>query len=205
MVHFLGVGLLLGLSAGLAPGPLLTLVIAETLQKDVGAGIRVALAPLVSDLPIILVSVYALSAMSDFNWVLGIISIVGGCVVFHMGMGSIRTKGVETEREAGADNALAKGVMVNVLSPHPYLFWVSVGAPTVYKAMDVNMGAAAMFILGFYILLVGSKVGLAVAAGRSRNLLKGRAYVYTMRGLGAALCLLALFLFKDGLSLLGAI
>ncbi len=38
-------GIILGLSAGLAPGPLLTLVIAATLRRDAAAGIRVALPP----------------------------------------------------------------------------------------------------------------------------------------------------------------
>jgi threonine/homoserine/homoserine lactone efflux protein len=34
-----------GLSAGLSPGPLLTLVIAETLKRGIAAGIRIAVAP----------------------------------------------------------------------------------------------------------------------------------------------------------------
>lgn len=71
MSHFLFMGLVLGLSAGLAPGPLLTLVVSETLRHHVGAGIRVALAPLISDLPIVLVSVGILSTMADFEAVLG--------------------------------------------------------------------------------------------------------------------------------------
>ncbi len=78
MSHFLFMGLVLGLSAGLAPGPLLTLVVSETLRHHVGAGIRVALAPLISDLPIVLVSVGILSTMADFEAVLGGISLGGG-------------------------------------------------------------------------------------------------------------------------------
>ncbi|MBT4876955.1 MAG: LysE family translocator, partial [Desulfobacula sp.] len=46
MIHYLTIGMVLGLSAGLAPGPLLTLVISETLLHDIRAGIKVAMAPL---------------------------------------------------------------------------------------------------------------------------------------------------------------
>ncbi|MCF8114522.1 MAG: LysE family transporter [Desulfotignum sp.] len=203
MIHFMTIGLVLGLSAGLAPGPLLTLVVSETLRYHVGAGIRVALAPLISDLPIVVISVGLLSTMTDFEAVLGGISLVGGVVVFRMGWHSLKTRALVIEPAAASGNALAKGVLVNVLSPHPYMFWISVGAPVFHKAMAVNMAAAAAFISGFYLLLVGSKVALALLVGRSRSIIQGQAYVYTMRGLGLALCLLALVLVKDGLTLLG--
>ncbi|MDZ7667322.1 MAG: LysE family transporter [Desulfotignum sp.] len=121
-----------------------------------------ALAPLISDLPIVLVSVGILSSMAGFE-----------------------------------------AVLVNVLSPHPYLFWMTVGAPLVHRALAVNMAAAGAFIAGFYVLLVGSKVVLALVVARSKAVIKGRAYVVIMRGLGAVLCLLALILVKDGLTLLG--
>ncbi len=39
MIHFLVMGSLLGFSAGIAPGPLLTLVVSETLAHDVRSGI----------------------------------------------------------------------------------------------------------------------------------------------------------------------
>jgi threonine/homoserine/homoserine lactone efflux protein len=202
MIHFLFMGLVLGLSAGLAPGPLLTLVVSETLRYHAGAGIRVALAPLISDLPIVLVSVGVLSTMADFEAVLGGISLVGGVVVFRMGIHSVKTKALVIEPEMSGRNALAKGVLVNVLSPHPYLFWISVGAPLVHRAMAVNIAAAGAFIAGFYLFLVGSKVVLALLVARSRSVIKGRAYVVIMRGLGLILCLLALVLVKDGLALI---
>ena len=54
ILPFLFAGLVLGLSGGLVPGPLLTLVASETLRHGAAAGIRVALAPLLTDAPIIL-------------------------------------------------------------------------------------------------------------------------------------------------------
>ncbi|MCD6225405.1 MAG: hypothetical protein J7K32_07820 [Deltaproteobacteria bacterium] len=53
MLTFLTAGTILGLSAGLIPGPLLTLVISETLRHNIKAGIKIAVAPLLTDLPII--------------------------------------------------------------------------------------------------------------------------------------------------------
>ncbi|MDY6953588.1 MAG: LysE family translocator, partial [Thermodesulfobacteriota bacterium] len=52
----LAIGIVLGLSAGFAPGPLLALVISQTLRHNAVEGLKVALAPLVTDLPIILIT-----------------------------------------------------------------------------------------------------------------------------------------------------
>ena len=46
-------GAFLGLSCGLAPGPLLALLLAQTLRHGPGEGCKVALAPLFTDAPII--------------------------------------------------------------------------------------------------------------------------------------------------------
>lgn len=203
MIHFLVMGSLLGFSAGISPGPLLALVVSETLAHDVRSGIRVALAPLISDLPIVLLTLFVLSKLSEFHSVLGGISLVGGGVIFYMGVKGIRTSGVVLDMEDQAPRSLAKGVLVNFLSPHPYLFWISVGAPAMTRAMEVNAGAAICFVASFYLLLVGSKVGLALIVGRSKFFLKGRVYVATMKCLGGVLCGLALLLFREGLGLLG--
>ena len=69
-------GLSLGLGAGLAPGPLLALVIRSTLQDGMAAGIRVALSPLVTDVPIIVLAVLLAASLPDEA--LGALGIVGG-------------------------------------------------------------------------------------------------------------------------------
>jgi len=203
MIHFLTIGVVLGLSAGLAPGPLLTLVISETILHDIRAGIRVALAPLVTDPPIILLTVFILSKLSNFHGILGVISLVGGFVVLGMGIKGLKSKGLEFNIQKARPRSLLKGILVNFLSPHPYLFWLSVGAPTMTRANELHIFAAAAFVISFYVLLSGSKIVLAVLVGKSKTILKGRVYIYTMKFLGLALCALAIFLFKDGLDLLG--
>ncbi len=205
MLNYLIIGTILGLSAGFAPGPLLTLVISETLQHDIKAGIKVALAPLITDLPIILLTLFVLAGLSSFDVILGIISLVGGCFVLYMGYGSLKTQGVELEVRQVAPKSLSKGILTNLLSPHPYLFWFAVGAPTITKAMNVSLGASLAFLVSFYFFLIGAKVLLAFIIGQSKSFLKDKMYIYTLRALGVVLCIFAVFLFYDGLKLLGVI
>jgi threonine/homoserine/homoserine lactone efflux protein len=203
MLNFLVVGTILGLSAGFAPGPLLTLVISETLQHDVKAGVKVALAPIITDLPIILLTLFVLAKLSRFHYILGIISIIGGFFILYMGYTSIRSKGYEFNLIES--KPLAKGILANILNPHPYLFWFSVGAPIMTKAMKLNIFAPFSFLAGFYTLLVGSKILLAVLVGQSKSFLRGKVYIYTMRLIGLVLIALAFILFFDGLKLWGIV
>ena len=205
MINFLTIGIILGLSAGFAPGPLLTLVISETLQHDIKSGVKVALAPIITDLPIIILTLFILAKLSNFHNILGIISLTGGFFILFMGYKSIRTKGVELNLQETRPKSLTKGILVNALSPHPYLFWFSVGAPTMTEAMKQNIIAPLAFISSFYALLVGSKILLAILVGKSKSFLSGNVYIYTLRFLGLILCVLAFALFLDGLKLLGII
>ena len=203
MVHFLTISIVLGLSAGFAPGPLLMLVISETLQHGVKAGIRVALAPIFTDIPIILLTFLLMDRLAGYQAVLGVISLTGFLFLLYTAFEAVRTRPVELAAPVDSPQSLCKGVLTNLLSPHPYLFWISVGGPLLTNALTVGPPALCAFIAGFYLMLVGAKVLLAIAVGRSRRFLSGRLYLYTMRLLGILLGLFSLMLLRDGLKLLG--
>lgn len=202
MIHYLLIGIVLGLSAGFAPGPLLTLVIAETLQHDIKAGVRVAVAPIITDLPIILLTLFGLAKLSELQNILGVISIAGGFFLLGMGWQGVRAKEVVLEFKEGESKSLTKGILANALSPHPYLFWCSVGAPLMNRAMTLSVVAPFAFIIGFYSSLVGAKIVLAIMVGKSKSFLRGNLYLWIMRFLGLILCALAIALFWDALKLL---
>ena len=202
MLTFLTAGTVLGFSAGLAPGPLLALVISETLQHDRKAGVKVALAPVITDLPIIFFSLLVLAKLSRFQNILGIISVIGAFFILYLGITNMKIKGVQIDADSTPQKSLQKGILVNTLSPHPYLFWLTVGGPTTIKALDLSLLAASGFVVCFYVMLVGSKILLAMLVSRSRSFLQQNTYILTMRLLGLILILLAGYLFQDGLQLL---
>jgi threonine/homoserine/homoserine lactone efflux protein len=205
MTEFITIGIILGLSAGFAPGPLLALVISETLRHDIRSGIKVAISPFFTDLPIIVLTLLVLSRLSGFNHILGIVALIGGAVILFMGYESMHPKPSAPDIAGAKSSSLFKGILVNALSPHPYLFWFAVGGPILSRATKQGIIAPFAFIASFYLFLVGSKMLLAVLVGRSKFFLSGTVYRSIMRVLGLALCVLALFLFRDGLRLLGVI
>ncbi len=183
----------------------MTLVISETLQHGIKSGVKIAFAPIITDLPIIILTLFILAELSNFHKILGIISLTGGFFILFMGCKSIHSKGYELNLQKTPYRSLTKGILANVLNPHPYLFWFSVGAPTMTKAMSLNIIAPLAFVCSFYILLVGSKIIVAILVGKSKSFLCGNMYIYTMRFLGLVLFVLAFALFFEGMKLLGII
>jgi threonine/homoserine/homoserine lactone efflux protein len=133
---------------------------------------------------------------------LGLISLAGGLFILIMGYQGICTKGLEVHLQGEKPRSLAKGILANLLNPHPYLFWFSVGAPTITKAMSQGTFAPVAFMGSFYLFLVGSKIALALLADKSKAFLSGKVYIYIMRFLGVVLWFLAISLFREGLHLL---
>ena len=211
-----GAGLLLGLSAGLAPGPLLALVITQTMRGGARAGVIVAVAPLLTDVPIVGICLVLVGVIAGTGSAaaLGAISLVGGLFVAWLAFDTWRAEAPEAtavaaEAEGSAApgvtplpdvtrGALLKGAIVNAANPHPWLFWIAIGAPTLLAAWaGVGPLAGAGFLAGFYSMLVGSKVALALIVGRARGRIGGRGYRWTMRVLAILLAVFALGLLRE--------
>ena len=195
-------GLSLGISAGISPGPLFAMVIAQTLRYGLGEGLKTAISPLLTDIPIIFLSVALLAEMSGYHQLLGLISLAGGLFLLHMAHASFRPGNIETPSAATAMGSLLKGALVNALSPHPYLFWIMVGGPIILNAQTQGWLSVLSFVTGFYLALIGSKISLALLVNRSRSFLQGNAYHVLMKIMGTVLLLFALLLLKEGVRLL---
>jgi threonine/homoserine/homoserine lactone efflux protein len=165
-------GLSIGLAAGVSPGPLQTLVVTSTLRRGFGAGWRVAMAPLLTDVPIVLLAVVAVGSLPD-SFVRGL-GIAGGVIVIAFGLWELRSadRGGSPVADEGTGDAgdLLRGAAVNAVSPHPWIFWIAAGAPLVVRAWETAPWRAFTFLLAFWATLVGAKVVLAavVAAARHR-------------------------------------
>ena len=202
MLEYLAKGTLLGLAAGVAPGPLLVLVVAETIKHNTAAGVKVAMAPMLTDIPIIALSLWLLPRLPHFEIILGIISIIGALFIGYLAYESFRAQGIEIEPAEVKPQSLKKGVITNLLNPHPYVFWVGVGVPIIYKSFQTGPQNAIAFIGSFFAFIVGAKIVLALIVNKSRAFLSGTIYIYIVRGLGLLLVVFAIISLRDGLKFL---
>lgn len=196
-------GIIFGLAAGLSPGPLITLVVSETLKNGKKEGIEVAISPLISESPIILFVLVILSSVAENSILMGVISLLGACFLIYLGLSNLRVNVKESKDHLGKDNALLRGITTNLLNPNTYMFWLTIGGPRILESAQVHISATILFILGFYMMLVGSKTTVAIVVDKSKTLVKSKYYAYIIRALGIVLIVFALTFVRDALEFVG--
>ena len=196
-------GLLLGAPSGFAPGPMLLLIISETLRVGKRAGAKVACIPLITDAPIVLASGLLFTQNTNMNILLGGISIVGSIFLLNLGIKSIRSANSKFRDCTPRPLLLKEIIIANLLNPNPYLFWFTVGSPLMVRSFQHNWSKGTCFLLSFYLGLIGVKLILALAAGKSRDFLQGLLYQRTMQLLRLMLMGFAVYLVLEGMVFLG--
>lgn len=205
IIGFLVLGAFLGLAAGISPGPLLAITISETLQHGKWEGIKVAISPLITDLPIVLSVLFILSHLTSSNFVIGIIAFFGASYLIYSGMESLKIKQNSFELKLEKKDALKRGIIVNFGNPHPYIFWLSIGGPIIFKSLNTHIWATVLFIIGFYSFLVGSKVIVALIVEKSKYFINSKYYFSIIRILGVAQIIFGFTFIKVGLDSLNII
>jgi threonine/homoserine/homoserine lactone efflux protein len=174
-------GLALGLTAAASPGPFQTYLIDQTLLGGWRRGAIIAVAPLISDIPIVLTILLLLDRLPLYF--LRMISLAGGIFLLYISWGlwrQWRAAGtVQEHSDQTADDQhnpvssggyLWRGVLMNALSPGPYTFWSLVNGPIVLLALRQSWLHGLAFLLGFYGVMIGGYLGIAAIFNQARRL-----------------------------------
>lgn len=197
-ISFLGLGLTLGIINGLTPGPLMAMIFSEALQHGQKAGIKVAVAPLFTDIPIVFIILFIVSRFSKIDSIIGIISILGALVLGYYAYENLFKK-TKFNLKKSEPKSLRKGILTNFFNPHLYINSFAVHAPIMLKALKINIWTMVIYFVAFMLALVASKIILAIIIGKSKKFFESRAYLYTIKALGIVLLLFAVAFLTDGL------
>ncbi len=167
MFFYLAQGLTLGFAAAIQPGPFQTYLITRSLENGWRRTLLAALAPLLSDGPIIALVLLVISQVPP--WFQGGLSLAGGVFVLYLAWGAYRSwqanspSGVETGR--GRTRSLFRAALTNALSPGPYLFWSLVTGPIFLQGWLESPVNGLGFLLGFYAAMIGLNAVIIVLFG----------------------------------------
>jgi threonine/homoserine/homoserine lactone efflux protein len=189
MIRTLILGTLLGLFSGVVPGPFTALIAVTSLRHGFWAGLRIALVPLVSETSVMALTALLLSHLP--NEVLQWMGIVGGVFILFLGVRTYREAADHPNQEphVSSRQRALEGMMLAVLSPAPWVFWLLVGSPLFLSAYHEGWGDAAAFLGSFLFVFVGVYVGIARAASLGHKRLPLHWYRRVMVGAAVALLL----------------
>lgn len=150
----------LGIAAGVIPGPLQTYIWIQTLNFGRQYSLWLILAPLLSDLPVVLIVLVILGQAGQS--LLSLISLIGGGFVFYIAWGvwrQLQAGGIDLGMENTTDGGqqhpdivagLRRTMMINVLSPGPWLFWGTIIGPLFIEAWNDAPSNGMTLVVGFY-------------------------------------------------------
>ncbi len=205
MIELLVRGMTLGLNAGLSPGPLQTYIIQTSLLLGWRRSLIVALSPLITDVPIILLIVFVLAQFPPAF--IQIIRIVGGVFLLYLAwnMGQDIQRGVRigavktAEAPTTQRKVLVRAMQLNYLSPGPYIFWGTINGPLLIQGLNQSLLHGLGFLVGFYGMFVGLMCGLILLTDRLRTL-SDRANRMILVGLALVLAVFGLSLIVQGIT-----
>jgi threonine/homoserine/homoserine lactone efflux protein len=169
MLAYLLQGLSLGFSGAASPGPFQAFIIGQSLKNGWRRTISAALAPLISDGPIILLMVLVLTRMPDA--ILRGIRLAGGLYVLYLAWKSFQSfrnfRMVDVSGQT--DRTLWQAVATNFLSPGPYIFWSALAGPALVAGWKESPARGLSFLFGFYFAMVGGLAGFVILFGAARQ------------------------------------
>jgi len=134
---------------------------------------------------------------------MGIISLLGASYLTYLGLSNLKVNVKESEDHLEKSSPLLRGITTNLLNPNTYMFWLTIGGPRILESAQVHVSATILFILGFYMMLVGSNTTVAIVVDKSKTLIESKYYAYIIRALGIVLIVFALIFVRDALEFVG--
>lgn len=162
----------LGLSAAALPGPLQAYLANITLLYGWRRAALILLAPIITDTPIVIIVVFILGQLPD--GLIPIIRLAGGILLLWIAWGAWNDwkrgvgigGGASTASDGRARAILGTAILMNLLSPGPYLFWTTVNGPLLREALAISPLHGAAFVLSFYGVFLGGWLLLSILLDR---------------------------------------
>lgn len=156
------------------PGIFQTFLISETLRRGWRRGLLVALGPLLSDGPAIVVVLLLLNRLPA--WSLSLLQAVGGLYVLYLAWSAWQAARSAAVAEAAPvcageeRRSVLQAATINLLNPAVYLYWATVSGPLLAQGWQHSPGLASAFLLVFYGAMLGTEVVLVALVSRVRQL-----------------------------------
>jgi threonine/homoserine/homoserine lactone efflux protein len=172
MLPYIIQGIGFGFSAAVLPGPFQTYIITQTLARGWKRTLPAALAPLVSDGPIIALCLLVLSQVPV--WFERFLHLAGGSFILYLAFGAYRAwKNFNSSlpsTDSATQQSLLRGALMNALSPGPYIYWSVVTGPILLKGWRETPVNGIGFLAGFYLTIILTLCTIILVFGIAQKL-----------------------------------
>jgi threonine/homoserine/homoserine lactone efflux protein len=167
MAEYLIFGITYAFAAAVQPGPLQTYFISQALEHGWQKTLPAALAPLISDGPILILVLFLLSNVPGLFILM--LRIAGGIFLIYLGARAFISWKNYTARDITGNKSdrqtLIKAALINFLNPAPYLSWSLIMGPIFLAGWRIAPANGFILLSGFYSTLIATSAGIIILFG----------------------------------------
>jgi len=181
MSEYLILGATYAFAAAVQPGPFQTYLISSTLTQGWRRTVPAALAPILSDIPIIALTLLVLTRMPPA--VVTSLRLAGGLYLLYLAAGAFaafrRYQAPTVGQPPRTARTVLKAAAVNLLNPNPYLSWSLILGPLLLQAWQEAPAYGIALLVSFYVTMISTTAVILIpfAGARALSPRVGRAMV----------------------------
>lgn len=165
-------GFALGFAAMIQPGPFMAYLVNQTLSLGFRKAWIAVFAPLISDGPIIALTLLVLSQMP--GWLRQSLNLASGVFILYLAWSAFQQwrnfTSPESTPAAGGGQSIFKAVLMNIINPMPYIYWSLVTGPILLAGWHASPASGLAFLGAFYLTLIGGLLAIVGLFGVARHL-----------------------------------
>jgi threonine/homoserine/homoserine lactone efflux protein len=200
IVATLALGLLIGFTGALAPGPTLVATINASLSGSWTAGLKVSLGHIVIETAIFFLIILGLASVARPYTT--IIAIVGGIALMVFGVMTLAGSRSATLRAGSAEKGSGPymaGLLTSAANPYFWIWWLSVGSALLIQSLEGGIILAIAFMVGHWGADTAWYTFVSTSVAKGRSLLSDRTYHIVMAACGIFLVLFGAYYLSGAL------
>jgi threonine/homoserine/homoserine lactone efflux protein len=172
MIPYLLIAASYAFAAAAQPGPLQAYLVSQTMVSGWRRTLPAALAPLISDVPIVCLVLVVLTQVPSVF--LNALRLAGGIYLLYLAFQAFqsyrRYREVPDASPPRVLQTVWKAVLVNLLNPNPYLGWTLIMGPLLLKAWEESPGHGITLVVTFYVVMILSTAAILALFAGARSL-----------------------------------
>jgi len=172
MLSYLIFGASYAFACAVQPGQFQAYLISRAIEHGWRRTLPAALAPLLSDVPVIALVLLVLTQVPPLF--VHLLRLAGGVFLLHLAAGALRACRTYDQRAssppAPARRTLLEAAVVNLLNPNPYLGWALVMGPLLLQAWRESPATGMGLIAAFYLTMVIASGAIVMLFSLARSL-----------------------------------
>ncbi len=190
-ISLLIIGFIVGLSGAMLPGPMLVYTISKVLQGRIINGVKIVFGHMLIEAVMIVLILFGLKEIIGSRIISTILSLIGGIALFAMGLYIILKAGnmkLPKDSEVNISSSLiAGGIFFTAFNPTFPTWWVTIGAPLLFKALLSGIVGVVMLTIGHWLADLAWFCSVSFTVYKGRSLLNDIRYKLLLKILGLGL------------------